>query len=102
MRNERGALVLGAAILLAVVCSVIAYVLLMMASADVMRSHRVAEGIRADYLAEAGMVWADQRLWRDPTFCPTNLPVNLEGRTVLVSVTNCGTARQQVITQVVY
>lgn len=102
LRNERGVLVLGATIVLALVCSITAYTLLIMSSSQALRARMIERNIRARYLAEAGRIWAAAHLWRDPMFCPVNLPVTLEGMTVLVSVTNCGLPDQQILTQTVF
>ena len=88
LRNHRGA-VLGVAILTALVSSVAAYIILMLAltQARLARFHR--ERIRARYAAEAGVIWAQQQLWTTPGYCGNPPPPSLNGLTVTVSVTNC-------------
>ena len=45
---------------------------------------------RSRYAAEAGIVWAQQRLLNDPTYCGVPDPPAIDGIAVTVTVTNCG------------
>lgn len=69
MRPSRqgGWIVLGAAIIAAILFSVAAFAALSVGLSGRQRSLQITEGrLRAQYAAEAGLVWAAQRLWADP------------------------------------
>ena len=90
LREERGA-VLGASILTALVCSVIAYLVMFLAVSQARQARFYHQRVRARYATEAAIVWAQQQLRANPAFCLTNGngPL-LEGYQTTVTVTNCG------------
>ena len=102
MRQERGA-VLGVVVITAFVCAVAA------AAALTMSTHRAHVSYRFDEdrllsraAAEAGMVWAMERLWSNPNFCaPSNQDLLLNGHVVDVQISNCGAGNSHEITAVV-
>lgn len=102
MVNQRGA-VLGIVLVLAFICSVSAYVVMFLASAEALRNRVFPDRTEARYLAEAGMVLAMQRLWANPTtYCSGTEYIDINGDgtasalsgepAVTVTVTPCGAA----------
>ena len=67
IRHERGA-VLTVVIVMAIVCSMLAWGVLYAAIANARRAQFHREWMPARYAAEAGLVWAMQRLWADPAW----------------------------------
>ncbi|MBI4323625.1 MAG: hypothetical protein HY596_05060, partial [Candidatus Omnitrophica bacterium] len=49
-----------------------------------------AHRLKAQYAAEAGLVWAMQRLWQDQAYCGAPDPPVINGLNVDVTVTSCG------------
>ena len=49
-----------------------------------------AHRLKAQYAAEAGLVWAMQRLWRDQAYCGNPDPPAMNGYSVDMTVSNCG------------
>ena len=66
-RDERG-FALGVVIITAVIFSVAAFAILMMGITRARIGRLDQERARAYYAAEAGVVWAMQKLWVDPRF----------------------------------
>jgi len=87
--QERGN-TLGVSILTAIICSIAAYLILFLATGQARHARFYRQRVRARYAAEAAIVWAQQRLRADPTYCNTSNPPPLEGYQVQVTVTNCG------------
>ncbi len=82
-KNERG-IALGIVILTAVVFAVAAFAVLTMALSRMQVSSTVgARRLKATYAAEAGLVWAMQQLWENPTTWSaaggTVLPFDIDG-----------------------
>jgi hypothetical protein len=68
MGNDRG-MVLGVVILTAVVFAIVAFGALTVALGGGQRAKQFHhERLRARYAAEAGVVWAMQQLWADPSW----------------------------------
>jgi len=66
--RERGA-ALGLVIITAVVFAVAAFAALTMALSRAQVANTIGpERLRSNYAAEAGLVWAMERLWADPTW----------------------------------
>ncbi len=99
-RHERGA-ILGIVLLSSLVFSVASLAVLTMASSRAQATHRDATKLRARYAAEAGLVWAMERLWVNPAYCGVPDPPPINGLTVDVNVTNCGTGNNQAVTATV-
>ena len=82
LRNGRGA-ALWIVIVTALICSVAAYTMLMMAVSQARRGQFYANRTKARYAAEAGLVWAMQRLWQAPTnFTAGTTDVTVDGMNV--------------------
>jgi hypothetical protein len=77
--------------------SISAYAVLMLARSQALQARFYRERVRGRYTAEAGIVWAQQRLWNDPTYCGSPDPPVMDGLAIDVSVTNCGVANTHVI-----
>lgn len=91
MRGERGA-VLGAALMAAFLASIASYLILQMAISQA-RQARFHEGhVTARHAAEAGIVWAYERLFADITWSDPAGDVDLviAGLNVDVAVPACG------------
>ena len=110
MRNERG-MALGFVLIIALLGAIAAYAILMLAISQARHSAFSQERPSARYAAEAGLVWARQRLWEDPTSCfPANpdLSVDADGdgtaeTNVDIVASSCGaTDRRTLTAQVVY
>ena len=71
-----------AVIVTALIASVAAFGILMLAMSGSRTSETQIDRLRAQYAAEAGLVWAKERLWADPTYCGTPPPPALNGMTV--------------------
>ena len=103
-KAERG-IVLGLVIVTAIIFSIAAYAMLMVAMNQRQRAKEFdVDRLRARYAAEAGLVWAQERLWADPNFCggvPSFSPIN--GLTVTVTVSGpCPNATHQITARVSY
>ena len=88
---------MGFVLILAVVSSIAAYGALMVASSQARQGTVLGTRFRARYAAEAGIVIAQAKLWRDPAYCPAAAPepIDTDGNgsadtTVELTVTNCG------------
>ena len=82
---------LGASILTALVCSVIAYLVVFLAVSQARQARFYHRRVRARYATEAALVWAQQKLRADPAFCMTNGDGPAVGDyQTKVTVTNCG------------
>jgi len=68
MGNERG-IALGVVILSAIMFSAAAVAVLQMSMNSSQTSDFHEQRLRARYAAEAGLVWAMQKLWADPSEC---------------------------------
>ncbi len=88
--NERGA-ILAIVIMAAVVFAIAAFALLTITLSSRKQARDVhQQRVRAHYAAEAGLVWAMQRLWVNPAYCGSPGPPQIDGMTVTVTVSNCG------------
>ncbi len=108
--SQRGA-VLGIVIITALICSIIAYAVLVLARSQARRSRAFQGRMEARYLSEAGFIIATNRLRQDPNYPGCTTPgdtkqtterVDTNGdqvgdRGVLVEVTNCGAGRNHTI-----
>ncbi len=127
MRWREQGFVLTAVAVSAFIFSALAFSTLMVALSHRRLSSTSNEGrLRAYYAAEAGLVWAQQRLWKDPNYplsscittpCPSScagsgaadtLSLDTNGdavreTTVAITVTNCGAGNShQVKAKVTY
>ena len=102
-KNERG-IVLGMAIIAAIIFSIAAFAMLMMAMNQRRRIKEFdVDRLRARYAAEAGLVWAQERLWVDPNFCGGPLPTKVNDLDVTVTVSPpCPGATHQIKASVTY
>lgn len=108
VRSNRGAIlvfVMGTAL----VCAIAAFTVLLMAVSNARHARSTRERVKARYLAEAGQVYARERLWTEPAYCP-GAPVTLDtdgdgvaDTPVAITITNCGpNLRHQIITSVTF
>ena len=93
---KRGA-VLAVVVGVAIVAAIAAYAILLMVLAQGRHARFYRERLRARYAAEAGIVWAQQRLWRDPTYCGSPGPPAIEGLAVTVTISDCTAGSAKVI-----
>ena len=114
MGNTRG-VALGIVVVIALVCAVAAYVVLMAATSEARRAKFFRERTEARHLAEAGLVVAMQKLWNEsvtpyPPGCPAGGTatateavdtngngVDASDPTVAVTVVNCGVGNQHTL-----
>ena len=90
--SEKRGMVLGVAILTAIICAIASYVVLFLAVSQARHARFYHQRVRARYATEAAIVWAQQQLRADEAgFCPNwaNAP-QMEGFQAQVKVTNCG------------
>ena len=100
--GQRGS-ILVISILTALVCGIGAYAMLMIAMASARTATFFPGRSTARYAAEAGIVWAQDRLMDDPTYCGVPGPPAFGALNVVVTVSNCGAGNSHVITsKVVY
>ena len=95
-RRSRGT-ILTVAVLTAFVCSIAAYLVLFLAICQARQARFYKQRLRARYVAEAAVVWAQQRLWLDPAYCNGAIPPVLEGYQPQATVTNCGTGNTHLV-----
>ena len=70
--GRRGA-ALVAVVMTALITSVIAFGALLLAMSHARTSQVQMNRLRAQYAAEAGLVWAQQQLWKDPRWLSTKV-----------------------------
>ena len=108
INSERGGGLFGFAVLLALVSSIAAYAVLVVAMSQARQGKVLHERPRVRYAAEAGLVIAQERLWTNPDECTGNPPGSTAGLSqfidtngdsggdtqVDVTWTNCGAGRR--------
>jgi Tfp pilus assembly protein PilX len=104
--QERAA-VLGLALLASVLASIMAFTVLQVAMSQARIGQFYYDRTRSRYAAEAGIVWAQQRLRADPAFTDLldgTADIVLDGIGVDVGVPGCAPApcRQTIQAKVVY
>ena len=92
-RHSQGA-VLGVVIITALVCSIAAYAVLMIAVSRAKHAKFFRARTQARYLAEAAIVMAREQLWATPAWCGGTVLVDTNGdqlgdKSVGVTVTPC-------------
>ena len=109
INTERGTGLFGFAVVLAIVASIAAYAILVIAMSQARQGHVLQEHPRARYAAEAGLVLLRERLLRNPAYCTSSSELtdtNGDGggdTWINLQVTNCGvTNRHQLISRVAY
>ena len=98
--NERGAL-LGLAMIIAVIGAFTSYAVLQITIDQALHAKFHHDRTQARYAAEVGIVWAQQRLLYDETYCGAIGPPLINGMAVDVTVTNCGIGNQHTISATV-
>ncbi len=97
-RRARQGAALVAVIVTALIASVAAFGALLLAMSHAQSGGLQVKRLRAQYAAEAGLVWAQQQLWADPAYCGTPDPPAINGLNVdvIVSPSPCvaGTAHR--------
>lgn len=108
-RRHRRGVILVVVVVFALLASVGVMAALIIATSQARRSQIYKDRTRALYAAEAGIVWASQKLWVDPAFCWddsatfSNGDPLINGIAVKVTVTNCGAGNDhQIVAKVVY
>lgn len=88
--NERG-IALGVVIMMSLVFGVVALGALMLSSSRSQTSSLQSHRLKAQYAAEAGLVWAMQRLFNTPTqaFASGNTDLTINGIAVDVILPAC-------------
>ena len=109
--QERGAALFGTAVATAIVSSIAAYAALTIAMSQARQGKVLHERPRTHYAAEAALVVAQERLWRNPNDCAgapiggtaqVTQGIDTDGTGgadtfVDLSWTNCGAGRRHVI-----
>lgn len=88
-QGTEGGFILTIVVGVALICSVLAYGVLFSSVAQARRTQFYRERSAARYAAEAGLVWAFEQLWQDPSWAGGTLP--LGGVSVDVTLPPCGT-----------
>lgn len=101
MHHERGA-VLAVTIMIALITAIAVYAMLVMASGQARQAAFNAASIRARYAAEVGLVWGQQQLRQNAAYCGVPDPPMIDGLTVDVTVTGCGTSTPKITAVVNY
>ena len=96
-KNERG-VALGMVIVLALIFAVAAFGVMTMSVSRSQTYGRQTHRLKAQYAAEAGLVWATQRLWSNQAYCGVPDPPPVNGMNIDVTVTNCGAGRTHALT----
>ena len=105
MHRERGA-ALAITIMIALLMSISIYAILVMASSQARQAAFNLASIRARYAAEVGLVWAQQRLRADSTYCAGDGatgdpdPPAIGGMAIDVVMTGCGTPTPKITVEV--
>ena len=87
--HERG-FALAATVITALLCAVAAYVILLIATSQARRAKVFQERYAARYAAEAGLVWAKEQLWANPTWSPNpGTDVTINGLAVDILLPTC-------------
>ena len=87
--GERG-IALGVVIITAVVFSVAAFAILTLSMGGAQQAGSYARRLKARYAAEAGLVWATQRLWGTPTWTSSaGTDLTVGGMNVDVTLSAC-------------
>ena len=84
----------------ALMSAIAIYTVMSLALSQARQAQFYQERLVARNASEAGIVWAQQRLWEDPTYCGApDPPAALFNppTTVNVSVTNCGAGNAHTI-----
>ena len=108
LRHNRGS-ALGMVIITGVVFAIAAFSVLTMSFSGASHPAGTPQSFQARYAAEAGLVWAYERLWLDPNYpasscvtgpctaaCTDTIPIDTDGNgplpatNVNITVTNCG------------
>ena len=84
--RERG-VILGVAIAIALLASIAAYTVLQIGMYQARHAEFYRDHTASRYAAEAGLVWAQQNLYANPTWGGGTLPVAVGGANVNVVVT---------------
>ena len=94
--NEHG-IALGVVLMMALIFGAVAAGALMLSASRSQTSGLQAHRLKAQYAAEAGLVFAMQRLWKDPAYCGNPDPPVLNGLNVDVTVSNCGSGNTHTV-----
>ena len=105
--SERGTMVLALTMITALLAAITSYAVLQLSVAYARQGRFFINRTPYRYAMEAGIVWAQDRLWSNPAFCSNagvdpagaaapDLTVN--GISVDVVVTNCGAGNVHTIT----
>jgi len=99
MRDQRRGIALGLVVITAFIFAIAAFAVLTMAISSAQRSGESEDRLRAQFAAEAGLVWAMQKLFvdaADPSFCGggVNMPFDTDGdgtneTTVNIKASSC-------------
>ncbi len=92
--NQRGG-ALTTMMALSAIASIASYAMLINAISNARHTAYHESRTRARYLAEAGVIFANQQLWADPNYAGG--PETIDGEDVVITVTNPGAGRQHEI-----
>ena len=97
MRSTQRGMVLGIVVVMAFIAAVASYTILLVAASQARQGQFWRQRFRARYAAEAGIVWAMERLWANQAYCgaPDPPPFDTDGdgvadTTVDVTMSGCG------------
>ncbi|MBI3322043.1 MAG: hypothetical protein HYZ91_07245 [Candidatus Omnitrophica bacterium] len=105
-RSPKAANARGSALMVVMVTAlfsaVAVYIVLFMTFSESAQSKFYRLRLPAQSAAEAGIIWAQQRLWVNPSYCGFPDPPPMNGFTVNVTMTNCGTPTPTIHARVDY
>lgn len=108
MGNTRG-FILMMTIGLTLLCAVASYAIMEVAVSQAHHGQYYVRRTQARYAIDAATVWTMQQLWQNPAYCGTTQTGSdgmvtkvINGTTVEVTITNCGTDDQKTIAKAIY
>jgi len=101
MRNERG-IILALLFVGAILLTTAAFAVMAISVNRLSIVRKSYDRYQSQYAAEAGLVWAMQQLWVNPSFCAAGETVVLNGRTATVNMANCGSSLATISSAVTY
>ena len=101
--NERGTLVLSMTILTALLCAITAYAVLQLAIAYARQGQFFFNRTPYRYATEAGIVWAQEQLWKNQGYCGDPDPPVINDIKVDVTVSSpCGVGVHTITAKATY
>lgn len=101
MNNERG-IIMAIVLVTAILFTTASFAIMAVSLSRMSVVSSAYNRYQSQYVAEAGLVWAMQQLWVNPSFCASGSTVVLNGRTATIDMSNCGTSLATISSVVTY